>query len=172
MHRAIRQFPDEPGVHRAKQQLPVRGFTAGIGNMLENPFNLAAGKIGVNYQTGLASDRVCFRRLRQLAAPLGRSPALPHDGGRHGPACLALPNDGGLPLVGDAQRRHPVRLHLACGQRPPRGIELRMPDLVCVLLHPTGVRVSAHQRFRFHRRPQALFVIQRRPRAGRTFIER
>ena len=51
-------------------------------------------------------------------------------------AGLAIPQQGGLALVGDADRRNVRRFQSGPGERAPRDAELRAPDVLRVVLHP------------------------------------
>ena len=101
--RAAGQLPDQPGVDVAEQQFAGAGALARAGHVVENPADLAGGEVGVDDEPGLARDG---RRPRgaagQLGAVIGRAAALPDDGGRDRLAGRAVPDDGGLALVGDA----------------------------------------------------------------------
>ena len=61
MHPSLGQVPDEPGVDVAEQQFAILGAAAGVRNMIQNPADLAAGKVGIDDEAGLS------RNLRRLA---------------------------------------------------------------------------------------------------------
>ena len=122
------QLPDEPGVDRAERQLARRGAGAGAGHVVENPADLAAREVGVDEQPGLLLDqRPGAVRLQPLAEVRG-PPILPDDGVVDRLAGLAIPDDGRLALVGDAdggdvlgrQTRAPERLDGDADLRSPR----------------------------------------------------
>ena len=88
---SARQFPYQPGIHRPEQQLsPLRALPRPF-HVVENPFDLARGKIGVGDQARLLPDH--FR----MPLPLqrfddGRRPtALPDDRVTDGFARLPIP---------------------------------------------------------------------------------
>ena len=58
MHRAARQIPQQPGIHRAKADLARPGAAQTVRNMLQQPAGLAGREHGVDGQPGQAIDRV------------------------------------------------------------------------------------------------------------------
>jgi hypothetical protein len=77
-------------------------------------------------------------RLAEAPAFVGRAAVLPHDGGADGFQGLAIPQDKGLPLIGDADRSHVARRN-ACSLQRSVGARLdRCPDLAGVVLDPAG----------------------------------
>ena len=55
----------------------------------------------------------------------------------NGRAGRAVPHDRGFPLVGDADSRDVARRETCFHEYLTRGIELRLPDLQRVVLHPS-----------------------------------
>ena len=102
MDPAVGELPDEPGVNRAEQQLSPLGFFARTGDIVQNPFDLRAGKIGVQHQTRGLFDVVLQPALFQCIADRGGAPALPDDGVADGFSGFSVPDDGRLALVRDA----------------------------------------------------------------------
>ena len=138
-------------------------------DMIEDPADLAGGKIGVDHQAGFALDGLA--RLQSVAIGRGAA-ALPDDGGRDRLAGAAIPDHGGFALIGDADGGDVATpWHVAAFKRPPRGIELRAPDGVGVLLHPAGLRINAIDGARFHRDAAAFLIVERGARAGGSFVQ-
>ena len=53
MHRAVGQLPDQPRIDVAEQQLAIPRLAPRVRNILQNPANLAPGKIRIDHQPGL-----------------------------------------------------------------------------------------------------------------------
>ncbi len=70
--------------------------------MIQNPGDLCGGEIGIQTQTGFTTHFDIAVIPLQLAAAIGSSSVLPHDGIVEGSAAAAIPDDGGLTLVGNA----------------------------------------------------------------------
>ena len=76
----------------------------------------------------------------QPIAELRGAAVLPDDGVVDRLAGLAVPDDGGLALVGDADGRDVARPQPGAAERLDRDGDLRRPDLVRVVLDPAGLR--------------------------------
>ena len=141
-----RQIPDEPAVHRAAQQLSIFRFGPGTGHMVQNPRDFGSGKIGVDQQAGLLPDIIADAGLFQPFTLLGGAAALPNDGVHHRLSGGFFPDDGGFPLVGDADGGHlsggkPGLFPGAC-QRHQLGAQ----NVHGVVLHPAGLGIVLGQR--------------------------
>src|SRR5437867_8564970 len=102
MHTAIHtagQVPDDPGVYVAEDSLTSFGRGACALDVVENPLNLAGGKIGCWRQPGFASNRLACARLFQPIHDPVRARVLPDDGVVERFARLRIPDDSSLPLV-------------------------------------------------------------------------
>ena len=129
--------PDKPGLHRAEEQLPPPGPFPRALHMVQYPLELGGGKIGVDDQPRLLADGLRQPPFLQSVAVLRGPAALPDDGVVYGLPGGPVPDDGGLPLVGDAdggdigggrpQLAHGLRGHAQLGG----------PDLPGVMLHPS-----------------------------------
>ena len=118
------EVPDQPAVHIAEQQLAPLRPGPGAGDVIQNPFDLGSGKIGVQQQARLVPHIGGHSRLRQLVADGGRAAALPHDGVVRRLAGRSVPHNGGLPLIGNADARDVALFQPAEAERIRRGAEL------------------------------------------------
>jgi hypothetical protein len=136
------QVPDEPGVDRAEGELAAAGARDAVVDVPQDPAQLGRREVGIEHEPGpLAHERLVAGHA-QLATLVGRAAILPDDGRRDRQAAGPFPDDGGLTLVGDSDRRH---LRGAVGttlQRLPGRVALRRPDLERVLLDPARLRVG------------------------------
>lgn len=112
MGAAAGQIPDEPRVHIAEQQLAALGTLARTRNVIEDPLDLRAGKIGVDEQAGLLLHIRAKTVGRELIADGRRAAALPDDRVIDGLARVLVPDDRRLALVRDADAA------MSVGDRP------------------------------------------------------
>ena len=115
VERAAGQLPQQPGVNRAEGQFAAPRPLPGARHVVQQPANLAAREIGVNDQARLARDQVAVAGALELVAEPGGAAVLPDDGVMDGLAGSAVPDDGGLALIGDADGRD------VCGASARRG---------------------------------------------------
>ena len=130
------KVPDEPAVHRSGAQFPPLRPLADAGHMVHDPFQLCAGKIGVDKQSRLFRHRLPQALRLQPVADLRRPAALPHDGVVHRLARPPVPQDGRLPLVGDADARDGLGVDVGGVHRLRQCPGGGGPDLHGVVLHP------------------------------------
>ena len=138
MDLAAGELPDEPGVHGAEAELARLGLLAGAGHVVQDPADLGAGEVGVDDEACLLTDEIGL--VPEGVAELGGAAVLPDDGVIHGFARLGVPDDGGLPLVGDADAGDALAVdaHLGDGLGDDGG--LGGPDLHRIVLHPPRLR--------------------------------
>ena len=106
------------------------------GHVVQQPCELGPGEVGVQEQPGLVDEQGLVPRLSQSVTSRRSASVLPHDGMRHWATRKAVPEDRGLPLVGDAHRDDVARAQPGGGERLGGHIALRTPDFVRVVLHP------------------------------------
>ena len=136
------EVPDEPGVHSPSAQLaPLRPFPY-AGDVVQKPAELRAGEIGVDQQAGLVRHRFAQAVGFQLVADGGGAAALPHDGVVHRLSGGPVPDNGGLPLVGDPQGGDLLGVDVGGVHRLRQGPLFRGPDLHGVMFHPARLGVD------------------------------
>ena len=139
MDRAAGELPDQPGVDGAEEQLAFFRPLPGPGGVVQQPFDLGAGEIGVGHKAGLFADGVAVAFGLQLVDDGGGAAALPDDGVGDGLAGGLIPDNGGLPLVGDADGGNILRGDAQLFHGGPGDLQGGGPDLLRVVLHPAGV---------------------------------
>ena len=77
---------------------------------------------------------------------------LPDDGVVDGLAGVAVPDDGGLALVGDAERGDVARANASLAEDLDGGAELRGQDLEGIVLDPAAVGIDLRKLVRCHAR--------------------
>src|SRR5512139_717019 len=103
-----RQIVHQPAINRAKSQFSSSSSPDPFA-VVQNPFNLSRRKIGVDHQPGFPADLLAEFRPLDFGTTRRGPAALPHNGIVNGPAALPVPNDGGLPLVGNSDGRDSLR---------------------------------------------------------------
>src|SRR5690348_17031086 len=95
------EFEQQPAVDRSKREFAALRALPGVGNMVEQPRELVAGKIGIEQKSGASRDFRFMAGGPQALAVGGGAAVLPDDGRRHRPAGSAIPNHRGLTLIRD-----------------------------------------------------------------------
>ena len=160
MHRAAREFPDQPCFHRSEKQSSFFGFSSCTGNIFQKPADLSRTKVGIDHQACLFTVGIRQSFLCEYFAILCGSPVLPDDGVIDRLPRFLIPDDRGLTLVGDADGCNVFCLGMdLCQCLGGNGI-LRQPDLVCVMLHPPGLRKILRKFLLRYRNDLSVFVKQ------------
>ena len=148
MDPAACQFPDQPCLHGSKEKLASGRPLLGAPDMVQDPPQLGRRKICVDQKPCLLPPPVRQSRfVLQPVAKLSCAPTLPDDGVIYRKSGLSVPDDGGLPLVGDADGidgRCSAWNHC---QRLPRHLQLGLPYLHGVVLHPSCLRIDLPEFF-------------------------
>ena len=128
------ELPDEPAVHRAEQDLAPVGALAEPVHIVQQPAQLRAGEVGGERQAGPGREEPGVEGVEDRPG----AGVLPDDRVVDGPAGRAVPDERGLPLVGDADR---LDRPVAGGFGDDR-LDVG-PDLLGVVLDPAGPREDA-----------------------------
>src|SRR4051812_9670551 len=95
------EIPEQPGINCSEGELAALSPPAGAVHMIEQPTQLASGKIGVDNQAGFTPDHIGVSRLFQLVTVGSRAAVLPDNGIMDRRAGFAVPDDGRLALIRD-----------------------------------------------------------------------
>ena len=172
VHPPAGQLPDQPAIHGAEQQAALRRHLAGVGDVIQDPLDLGAGKIGVDQQAGMLPDIRLQPLSLQFLADWGGAAALPYDGVINGAAGLLIPHDGGFPLVGDADGGDLLRRNVAFGQHLHHNAVLGGIDLHRIMLHIAGFGVMLGKFLLPHGDDVLLPVEQNGAGTGRSLVKR
>ena len=145
VHSAFGELPDQPAVHGAKGQFTVGSQRTRAGHVVQNPFQLGAGEIGVHQQSRFGPDGVGQTPCAQLGAGGFGTPVLPDDGVVNGLTGLAVPHQGGFALVGNAQCGDLLRGDAGLCQCLARRGQLQSPDFQRVVFHPARLGIDLRQ---------------------------
>ncbi len=133
---AARHPRHEVGVDRADGVAPGLDEGPRVRLVLGEPGELRAREVRVEPEAGELGDALLVAGVAQPRADVGRPAVLPDDRAARGAEGLAVPEDDGLALVGDADAPQLAAVDLR--QRLPRGLERRLPDLLGRVLDPAG----------------------------------
>src|SRR3954453_9206416 len=101
-----------------------------------------------------------------------RASVLPHDRVAERLACRAVPDDGRLALVRDADRGHVARLAPGRRQRTAYDLARSPPHLARVVLDPSGARRDLLVLALIHLHDAAVAIEQDEARARRALVDR
>ena len=97
------ELVDEPRIDGAELQAAGLGLRLVVlAGVVEQPADLRAGEIGVDEEAGALADLGLEAAQAEILADVGGAAALPDDGVVDGAAGRAVPDNGSLALVGDA----------------------------------------------------------------------
>ena len=165
------RFQMQPGVHVAEGQVARLGPIARAIDVVEDPADLRAREVGRQRQADLLAEAILAAVGRQLVDELVRAGVLPHERVVDGLARVAVPHHRGLALVGDAQRGDVVRARPGRLEGLVEDLLRARPDLLGVVLDPTGLRIDLLVLLLRHRLDAALVVEDHRPRAGGALVQ-
>ena len=171
MSLAAGEIPDQPGIHRAEQQFAPLGALACARDIVQNPFDLGSGEIGVDQQAGFVAHVGCHAVSGQFIADRGRAPALPNDGVVHRLAGVLVPDDGRFALVRDADACDIRRRQAAFFKRLAHGVELRIQNDHGVVLDPARLGINLREGILRQRHDVAALVKNNRTGACGALIQ-
>src|SRR5947209_18641111 len=102
MNLAAGQLPEQPAVHRAEGEFARLGQCARAWDVVQNPMDFCGRKICVYQQACALLDHLATSIAHEAFAEIRGAAILPDDCVADGLARLAVPDDGGLTLVGDS----------------------------------------------------------------------
>ena len=170
--RAARERPDHPGIDGAQTQLTRRLGLGSRGNFRENPGHLARRIVGREYQTRRVAHQVGHTlACGQLVAQLAGAGALPHHGVAQRIARRAVPGNGGLALVGDADAGDVGRVDPSLLHHGTRHGQHIGGNLGRIMAHPAGLVDNLAMRAIGTMNQMAALVHQQRLGALRGLID-
>ena len=172
MRLAAGELPYQPAVNRAEEQLALLRFCARPFDMVENPFDLGAGKIRVNQKTRFFLELIHETLAFQILAYLGCLPRLPYDGVIHRAACRLVPHHGCLALICDADCRYVACDELCLFQSFLHHLHHRAPNFLGVVLHPARLGEMLRELLLRHAHDMRVVIEDDCPVAGSPRVER
>ena len=137
---AAGEFPDEPAVDGAEREFARLRPRARAGDVVEHPASFVPEKYASSTSPVFAANSGSRPRAFSRSQRRCRAPVLPHDRVAYGLAGRAVPHDGRLALIGDADGGDVAR-----GESGPCDgfgghAHLGYPDFVRVVLDPSRLR--------------------------------
>ena len=172
MHGPVRQVPHQPAVDGAEQQVARLRAPSGSGDMIQQPLDLRSGKIGVGYEACLFPDGLTVARSHQLIDGLGGTAALPYDRIGDRLSCFLIPDHGCLALVGDADGSNVLGRSIELIQCSAGDLQGHIPDFICVMLNPAGLRVDLPELLLYRAADIAVMIEEDTAGTGRPLVER
>ena len=145
VHLAAGQAPQEEGVDGAGAEFAGLGTPPRALHPIEDPGEFRRREIRIEEKPGPRGDGGFGSRLAKVGAGIGGPPILPDDRAMHRLAGLAVPDDDGLALVGDAERRDIGRPDPGLANRGATGGDDGAPDFLGIMLDPAGLRKILRQ---------------------------
>src|SRR5688572_13548429 len=134
---AAGQIPQQPAVSGAELGAAAFGGLANPVDVLQDPLQLAAGKVGGWWQTGPVPDDITTTVPIKLGGNLVRTGVLPDDRVSVRLACDGIPDDRRFTLVGDPEPRQVSGTNAALCQGLLYHLLSALPDLGWIVLHPS-----------------------------------
>jgi hypothetical protein len=108
----------------------------------------------------------------QPRAKTGSPPVLPDDRAMHGPAGRAVPNDSGLPLIGDTDGRDVFGACAGIAHSASGGLERRRPQILRLVLDLAVGRKMLRKLALGERCDRRIGAEKNGPRRGRALVDR
>ena len=169
---AARQIPNQPAIHRAKQQLAAFGAVSRARHVIKNPTDFRRGKIGIHEQTGRLADIRFQAAGAQILRHRRRSAALPDNRRCDGFSRLFIPDNGCLALIGDTNGGNLLGPDSQRSNRLLTNRALYLPDFSRRLFHPSVMRIYHVQLTLFHRTHIVLLIKYNTAGTGRACVNR
>ena len=166
------EAPEEEGIDGAKGQLAALGPCPGPRHLVQQPGDLGPGEVGVQQQARALAHQVFGARGAQLLAERCRPAVLPDDRPVDRLAGLAVPDDRGFALVGDADGGDIAHRFAGVFDGAAADRQGVLPDVLDVVLDPAGVWEMLGQFLLGLAEIAALGREENGPGAGRSLIDR
>lgn len=129
------QAPEQKRVDCSESETTALSLLSCTIYILKYPVDLGGREVGVDEQSGLASDQLGMSGLPELVAELRCPAVLPDNGTVNRYAGLSIPYDGCLSLVGYADCRDILRGQPGSFERLQTGGKRGLLDFLRVMLH-------------------------------------
>ena len=171
MDPAAGQTPDQEAVDCPETQLAGGGAVARALDPVKDPGKFGGGEIGVEKKAGLFRHHGFLAGILHHRADVGGAPVLPDDGVVDRLAGGAVPDDGGLALVGDADGGRHAAARPRLGDHGCRHIDGGLPDVLRIMLDPAIRREMLRELGRLLRQDGAGLVKEDGARAGGALVD-
>jgi hypothetical protein len=168
---ALRQAVDQPGIDGPEAELAGLGPGLGPFDRVEDEADLRAREIRIDPQAGPRPHLFLEAGRAQGLADRARLARLPDDRGMDRERRLAVPDDGRLALVRDAEGGDVAARQPGAGEGAAGGAELGVPDLLGIVLDPAGLGKRLLELELLDAADPERAVEEQRPRGGRPLVE-
>src|SRR5690606_8498681 len=169
------EIPQQPGIDRAKRQLPCLGSGPGALHIIKYPADLAGGKVRVEQQSGLVLEdgaaTFALQSIRNLLAPGAGAAVLPHDGPVNRFASAPIPQQGGFALIGDADGANVASLEPGFGECLVVTAQRTLPQVIGFMFHPAVLGEMLREFLLTTGYPLALVIEDDDSAAGRSLVK-
>ena len=136
------EVPQQPAIDRAERQIAGLRAAPCIGHVVEQPAQLQCGEIAGERQAGLRAEPILPAVARVLRHQRIDARVLPDHRVVYRLAGGAIPQQGGLALVGDADRGEVAMRQVGAAQRFSDHRLRVAPDLQRIVFDPAGLRID------------------------------
>ncbi len=168
--RAAGQVPKEKCINISEKQLARGCHFPSARNILQQPTQFQAAEISAQRQSRLWPEPVLTAVAGETRDIFRYPRVLPNDGIRNRFARFALPEDGSLPLIGDADRGQIRSTQSAQLQRFSNHFFRAPQDFQWIVLHPARPRENLFVLFLRYGNNARGLVKDHESRAGRTLV--
>ena len=172
MHLAAGEMPQQIRIDRAEGEPAGLGGFARARDIVEQPGDLGRREVGIEQQAGALAHQFFVSAARKRGAGLMGAAILPDDRVVDRLAGLAVPNDRGFALVGNANRRDILRRDASARHCGARGRDGCGPDPLRIMLDPAGLRKDLRKFKLGETDGRERCVEQKRARRSRPLINR
>ena len=134
------ELPRQPAIDGAEERIAALGIRAQPIDMVEQPLDFGTREIGGQRQAGAGAEAVLVGVSGERAADCVGAGILPDDGVVIGLSGVAVPDNGGFALVGNADGGDFGAGGF--GERGAYGFLGALPDFERIVLDPAGLRVE------------------------------
>ena len=147
VHRPVGQLPDQKTIDGAKQQPALGCAVARAFDIVQYPRQLGPRKIRVEQQAGAVGDHFFVARVAQGAALAGSATVLPDNRIVDRGACVLVPDNDSLALVGDADGGNFCGGDARLVDGPAAGRLRGAPQVARIVFNPAGLRKMLREFF-------------------------
>ena len=133
------QLVDQPRVHCSECQFAGFSELAGAGDILEHPGDLAGGEIGIDQKARALLNGLAMSRVAQALAEIGGAAILPDNRIVNGLSGVAVPQERGLALIGNADARYVFGAGTCFLKSFTSDSDLRRNNVLGIVLNPSGL---------------------------------
>ena len=147
MHFSLGQLVDQPAVHGPEAEISLLRHLPGTFDMIQNPADFRTGKIRIDNEPRLLLEYINnFRAVHsQIFCEISGTAALPDNCVADRLPGSAVPQNCCFTLIRNANCRNFLWRGINLPHRFTRYLQLTLPDLIGIMLHPARLREVLHE---------------------------